>query len=237
VCQLADWQRNSLQSRPFHSANSVRRLTVGDRCDSRHVFTRRPLGSWCGRFGPKQKFHTKECRLTASRTTGIAHVLENRAYRFAVPSIEQGAAVHALVDACKPLDLNSTYAYLLLCHHFASTCVVCMHNDDLVGFISAYIPPEASTTVFVWQVAVHPEHRGRALGGAMLAELLARPALRAVTVLETTVSPSNVASTTMFRKLARAMGAQISEHALFLPKHFGGENHEKEVLLRISPLK
>jgi L-2,4-diaminobutyric acid acetyltransferase len=167
----------------------------------------------------------------------MAHPIDNRAYRLATPRPEQGAAIHALVDACKPLDLNSTYAYLLLCHHFAGTCVVCMNNDEPVGFVSAYIPPEASTTVFVWQVAVHPDHRGRALGGAMLEELLARSALRDVSVLETTVSPSNAASTSMFKKLALAMGAQISERTLFLAQHFDGENHEEEVLLRISPLK
>jgi L-2,4-diaminobutyric acid acetyltransferase len=167
----------------------------------------------------------------------MAHPVKSRAYRFATPCVEQGAAIHALVDACKPLDLNSTYAYLLLCHHFAGTCVVCLYKDDPVGFVSAYIPPQASTTIFVWQVAVHPDHRGRALGGAMLEELLARPALRDVSVLETTVSPSNAASTSMFKKLARAMDAQISERTLFRPQHFDGENHEEEVLLRISPLK
>ena len=70
----------------------------------------------------------------------------------------------------------------------------------------------------------------------MLAELLARPALRDVSILETTVSPSNAASTSMFRKLALAMGAQISERTLFVPQHFGEESHEEEVLLQISPL-
>ena len=40
------------------------------------------------------------------------------------PQVAHGPAIHRLVAACKPLDLNSRYAYLLLCEHFARTCVI-----------------------------------------------------------------------------------------------------------------
>jgi L-2,4-diaminobutyric acid acetyltransferase len=149
--------------------------------------------------------------------------------------VEQAHAIRSLIEACPPLDVNSTYAYLLLCHHFRRTCVAAHCEDALAGFVSAYVPPAEPNTVFVWQVAVHPDHRGQRLGRAMLCELLARPNLRHVRHLHATVSRSNFASTRMFHALAAELGASCSDGVLFTQQHFGGEAHEAEMLLRIGP--
>lgn len=151
------------------------------------------------------------------------------------PGVRHGAAIHRLVEACKPLDLNSTYAYLLLCEHFAETCVHAERGGHTVGFISAYRRPKRSGVIFVWQVAVAKEMRGQGLARAMLRELIDRPALRDCRFLETTVSPSNEASRRLFHSLARERQAAITERVLFSENDFGGEQHESEVLIRIGP--
>ena len=151
------------------------------------------------------------------------------------PRVCDGAAIHRLVAACKPLDLNSLYAYLLLCEHFAETCVRAERGGRTVGFISAYRPPRTGDIVFVWQVAVAEEMRGQGLAGAMLRELLARPALRGCRYLETTVSPSNEPSRRVFHGLARALRAPVAERVLFAESDFGDEQHERETLIRIGP--
>lgn len=151
------------------------------------------------------------------------------------PGVRHGAAIHRLVDACKPLDLNSTYAYLLLCEHFAETCVHAERGGHTVGFISAYRLPKRSDVIFVWQVAVAEELRGQGLAQAMLRELLDRPALRDCRFLETTVSPSNEPSRRLFHSLARERRAAITERVLFSEQDFGSEHHESETLIRIGP--
>ena len=151
------------------------------------------------------------------------------------PGARDGAAIHRLVDACKPLDVNSIYAYLLLCEHFAETCVRAERSGRTVGFISAYRPPQKAEVIFVWQVAVAEEVRGQGLARAMLHELLSRPALRGCRYLETTVSPSNEASRRLFDGFAREVRAPVTEQILFCEQDFGGENHEQEVLIRIGP--
>jgi L-2,4-diaminobutyric acid acetyltransferase len=133
--------------------------------------------------------------------------------------------------------VNSTYAYLLLAHHFAETCVLALERGRVVGFVSAYLPPRREDTLFVWQVAVHPDARGRGLGQRMLLALLQRKALSRITRIETTVSPRNGASRAMFTSLARALDAQIEEHSLFTPQMFGTEDHEEERLLVIGPIQ
>jgi L-2,4-diaminobutyric acid acetyltransferase len=151
------------------------------------------------------------------------------------PIPRDAADVHALISVCKPLDLNSTYAYLLLCHHHAETCVIARSSDDAVGFISAYVLPRDPQTFFVWQVAVHPGARGKQLGVRMLSNLVARDSAAATRFLETTVSPSNSASRRMFQRFAREIGVPVQEQMLFDRDVFGNEEHEEEVLLRIGP--
>lgn len=151
------------------------------------------------------------------------------------PTRPDGKRVHALVRTCKPLDENSCYAYLLLCEHFVDTCVIAEHDGDLVGFVSAYIPPNKIDRVFVWQVAVKPTARGAGLGGSMLMDLLLRDACKRVKYLETTVSPSNKASARMFEKLAQRMNTDCVRGPLF-DKNAFDVDHEEEVLYRIGPL-
>ena len=153
------------------------------------------------------------------------------------PAVAHGAAIHRLIESCKPLDVNSLYAYLLLCEHHADTCVIAHRENEVVGFVSAYKVPARADTVFVWQVAVDAGTRGTGLAGAMLGELLARPAVRSCAYLETTVSPSNSASRRLFHALARKLDAPVNETLLFAESDFGGEEHECEMLIRIGPFQ
>jgi L-2,4-diaminobutyric acid acetyltransferase len=151
------------------------------------------------------------------------------------------------VHRCRPLDPNSTYAYLLLSHHFHDTCVVAERRRTIVGFVSAYVPPRQQDTIFVWQVAVDATARGEGLAGRLLDELLAREACAEVSFLETTVTPSNRPSRKLFDALARRLKAACRTSVLFPPELFNGTRsrespdgepapcHEAEELLRIGP--
>jgi L-2,4-diaminobutyric acid acetyltransferase len=174
--------------------------------------------------------------VAATRLNPTSRAEEARDYTLAPPGVRDGAAIHALVAASKPLDVNSVYAYLLLCEHFADTCVRAARAGRTVGFVSAYRPPQRPEVVFVWQVAVAGEMRGRGLARAMLEELLARAAVRGCRYLETTVSPSNEPSRRLFHSLARALEAPVDEQVLFHEEDFGDERHERETLIRIGPL-
>ena len=124
------------------------------------------------------------------------------------PRRRDGAVLHDLVAACPPLDLNSRYAYLLLCEHHAATSVVAECDGELVGAITAYIPPAHPDTLFVWQVAVAERMRGQSLGTRMLEHLLQRcMRMRGLRWMETTISPSNRASHQLFTRFAARHGA------------------------------
>lgn len=144
--------------------------------------------------------------------------------------------MHALIDECKPLDLNSPYAYLLLCTHFAGTSAVAEMDGAIVGFVGGYLKPDDAAVVFIWQIAVGATARGRGVGRHLLEEVVNRPACRNVQHMESTITPSNEASWVLFRAFARDRGARCEQSTLFRREDFGGHDHEAEQLLRISPI-
>lgn len=152
------------------------------------------------------------------------------------PRRADAAPIHQLISECPPLDLNSLYAYLLLCEHFRDTCVLAESAGGRIdGFISAYVLPTRPDVLFVWQVAVHARARGQRLGRAMLRDLLRCKGLEHVRHLETTVGPDNQASRRTFAGLAGELGAHVTEQPFFDRHLFGGADHDDEMLLRIGP--
>jgi L-2,4-diaminobutyric acid acetyltransferase len=148
--------------------------------------------------------------------------------------------MRALVEACPPLDVNSTYAYLLVCTHFAATSVVAEAGDGLVGFVSGYLKPEDASVLFVWQVAVASRARGQGLAGRLLDEALRREACAGVRTLEATIAPANAASWALFRAFAGRHQATCDEAPCFEPHHFAidpDRTHEAERLVRIGPIR
>jgi L-2,4-diaminobutyric acid acetyltransferase len=152
------------------------------------------------------------------------------------PRAADAASVHELVSECKPLDLNSPYAYLLLCTHFADTSAIAEADGMLLGFVGGYLKPGDSSVIFIWQIAVSEAARGRGVGKRLLRELLDRPGCRHVRHLETTITPSNEASWVLFRSFARTVHADCSQTTLFRSEDFGEHDHEEEQLLRIGPV-
>lgn len=151
------------------------------------------------------------------------------------PAPEDGPALWALARH-NGLDLNSRYAYLLQGAHFSDTCVVAADGRAIVGFVTAYRPPTRPDAIFVWQVAVRADARGRGLASLMLHRVLTRPACRDARYLEATVTPSNAASQRLFRGVARRLGVECRESEFFPRALFGAGDHEAEDLFRIGPL-
>jgi L-2,4-diaminobutyric acid acetyltransferase len=151
------------------------------------------------------------------------------------PRQSDAVRIDNLVKACPPLDVNSTYAYQLVCTHFAETSIVAEIENQPAGFISAYLEPQTPTVLFVWQVAVSPHARGRGIGLGMLRWLLDRPACGHVRHLETTITPSNESSWHMFRGLAGRLHVPCDVSPHVSSEDLGGA-HEPEHLVRIGPI-
>ena len=152
------------------------------------------------------------------------------------PTLADAVQMYELVNAAGSLDKNSLYLYLLLCRDFSSTCRVAEIGSRLVGVTTAYLPADQPRLVFIWQVAVAEEFRGRGIALAMLTDLVASLAASDPWFLQTTITPSNTASKNLFTSLAKKFRATISSADGFHENLFGRYQHEAEVLYTLGPI-
>lgn len=147
-----------------------------------------------------------------------------------------GTAVHALIKRCPPLDENSIYCNLLQCRDFAETSILVQTDQgEVVGFVSGYIPPNRPKTLFIWQVALDKNYRGKGIAIEMLSRLFSRNSQSLY--VETTISPSNQASQSLFQRFFAKHHMPYESSVLFeRDVHFLGE-HEDEVLYVAGPAK
>ncbi|MFW1676590.1 diaminobutyrate acetyltransferase [Pontibacter sp. JAM-7] len=159
--------------------------------------------------------------------------MNNTTVRLRKPNAKDGYAVHQLISQCPPLDQNSVYCNLLQCSDLSDSCILAESDTGVIaGFISGYRPPARPDTLFIWQVALHPDWRGQGIALKMLTELFASQSN--ATALETTISPGNVASETLFARFFEQQQMQVVKHTLFSSaEHFAGK-HDDEVLYRGS---
>lgn len=152
------------------------------------------------------------------------------------PTVADGADLWRLAEGTGVLDTNTPYAYLLWARDFADSSVIAEVEAEPAGFISGYMKPSDPQTLFIWQVAVDSNFRGRGLAKKMLFELVERTGAKR---LETTITADNEASIALFTALARQNDTEIVRRPLFTEDLFpadSGESHAAEDLYVVEPL-
>ena len=173
--------------------------------------------------------------MPADNLSTATDAIDAEAVRFRTATLEDASRIWQLVADSGVLDLNSRYCYLLLCRDFSETCLVACQGDRVVGFVAAYLPPQRSDTVFVWQVGVSAVARRQGLAKRMLHALVGQPACRDVRYLEATVTPSNGASRRLFHSFAEELDVPCMTGQGFTAEMFGSGDHEPEDNFRIGP--
>lgn len=173
---------------------------------------------------------------TSTETLESTHLKRVGTASLRKPTPTDGFALNQLVAASPPLDPNSVYCNLLQCTHFSDTAIAAEVDNELVGFVSAYIPPAKPDTLFIWQIVIADAMRGKGLAKQMLLQLLRNLASRKLRFIETTITPDNEASWGLFQSLARELDTVLESRVFFArDSHFGGR-HDDEHLLQIGPL-
>jgi len=174
--------------------------------------------------------HSADHPSTTDQTTGARSDLD-----FRPPTMEDGAAMWRIARDSGTLDLNTSYAYLLLARDFAATSRLAVDAGEPVGFVLGYQRPTAPERLFIWQIAVDESQRGRRIAARLLDALVAD--LPQVTTLETTITADNSASQRLFASFAERHGANHTVEPLLTEAHFPDPGHGAELLHEISPLR
>ncbi|MBD2869742.1 diaminobutyrate acetyltransferase [Paenibacillus arenilitoris] len=165
-------------------------------------------------------------------------LITNGSISYRVPAPQDGADVWRLVKEAGTLDLNSPYCYIMLCDKFRGTCAIARSDESVIGFVSGYRLPDKPDTLFVWQVAVKREARGKGVAKSLLREVLQRQGNETIRFVEATVGPDNAASGRLFKSLAEERGCRCT-----VTEHYGSElfpgstGHDRELMHRVGPLR
>lgn len=167
--------------------------------------------------------------------------MEDHSFTYSLPQLADGKEIYQLVHDSPPLDLNSLYAYFAIADHFSETSTLVRFTESrtIAGYASGYIIPERPDTLFIWQVAVGKKARGQGLAKKMLLHILKNNAEK-VKYIETTITPSNLASRNLFASLAKLLHARINTRIYLTEEQLSLENkpaHEREELYRIGPFE
>ena len=150
------------------------------------------------------------------------------------PTKKNGSAVAKLIQRCPPLDLNSTYHYLIQSYYFNRTCSVAFDGEKIVAFVSGFIKPTNKNCLFIWQVAIDEDYRGKGLGIDLIEFLLNQN--KEFNTIETTITKNNMASRRMFQKFCDKYKTRLSELILFDKEQDFSNECDSEILLKIGPL-
>lgn len=159
-------------------------------------------------------------------------------YRFRNPKSNDAGHLFRAISAVGTLEQNTLYAYGLITTHFYQTSIIAETNPskDISGFVIGYIPPSQPDQIFVWQIGVLPNHRGKHLGSKLLEKLIELPSCKSVSFITATVASSNQPSDALFRSFSKKKSAPLSIEDFFQTETFLPEHHEEERLYRIGPL-
>ena len=160
---------------------------------------------------------------------------KNSGIKITSPSKKYGYALSKLIERCPPLDLNSTYHYLIQSHYFSKSCSVAFNNNNVIAFVSGFISPSKSNTLFIWQVAIDEDYRGKGLGIELIEFILNQN--KNLDSIETTVTKNNISSRRMFQKICEKYKSRISELILFDKEKDFANKHDSEMLIKIGPFK
>lgn len=155
---------------------------------------------------------------------------------FKAPSLSDVPGIFELVKNSGALEVNTEYSYLLIAKQFSLTSAVCLSKGNVVGYLSGYRLPENPTALFVWQIAVDADFRGRGIAKGLILDVLSRPQNQEVSYVQATVAASNLASTALFKSLSNDLGCGFSSTEYFQDYHFS-ECHEAEPLLSVGPFQ
>lgn len=140
---------------------------------------------------------------------------------FRPPTVDDGLRMWEIARDTGVLDLNTEYAYALWGAEFADSSIVVEDDGRIVGFVTGFIRPSEPDSLFVWQVGVDADQRGKGYAKRMLHALMNRLADHGVVRLRTTVTATNEASQRTFAALARERDLDLGVEEYMSGEHLG----------------
>ncbi len=119
-----------------------------------------------------------------------------------------------LVDRCKPLRLHPPYTYWMLGQYFGDTCFIGEENGRYVGYVTGMHSSLNPEVMFLWQVGIDPDYRGRKYFKIFIDKLIEMARSKSCKFLQFSISPDKKTSFAAFTSVAKQLELPMEEIAI-----------------------
>ena len=134
---------------------------------------------------------------------------------------------------CAPLDVHTPYTYWVVANHYGDGSFILEDNGKPIGFIMTV---ETASSLFVWQIGILLEYRGKGLSKKLI-EAVFDYATQRQKNMEVTIAEDNIASYSAFSHFCNHKNIRFDEVRLVEVRDL--EDHsikEDEIMYRIKVL-
>ena len=107
---------------------------------------------------------------------------------------KDASTLRFLAMHCEPLDVHTPYTYWVVAKHYGDGSFILVDNENPIGFIMTV---ETDSSLFVWQIGILHEYRGRGLSQRLI-EAVFNYAVQKQKNMEVTIAEDNLASYSAF---------------------------------------
>lgn len=144
-------------------------------------------------------------------------------------------SIRDLVAKCKPLDLHTLYSYWIIIQYFNKYSFVLESSSQQVGLITSLDKKlDSKKILFIWQIGVIPEFRGKKLGEKLLHHLVESALNDGINYFQFSIDPNNTASLKTFQSIATNFKGKLVKIDQVSIKDDSMRNKEFEDLYELS---
>lgn len=112
-------------------------------------------------------------------------------------------SVRRFVDKCKPLELHTPFTYWTLFNYFSNLCFLMEEEERILGFISGVRSSLDKDIVYLWQVGVSKEYRGKNYASLLIDHFVKAVIDIDCNKIQVSISPENESSYNAFAKYTK----------------------------------
>ena len=120
---------------------------------------------------------------------------------------KDASTLRFLAVHCAPLDVHTPYTYWVAANYYGEGCFILEDDENPIGFIMAV---ETASSLFVWQIGILLEYRGKGLSKKLI-EAVFDYATQRQKNMEVTIAEDNIASYSAFSRFCNHKNIRIDK--------------------------
>lgn len=122
------------------------------------------------------------------------------------PGPDDAGLLQTFVSTCPPLEVHTAFTYWVLGRYSSPFCFLAESEGRPCGLLTAVATARPDSSLYVWQLGVSEQWRGKGVAGLLLDHLADAMRAADMQAFEVSISPANEPSRRTFESFAERVG-------------------------------